>query len=274
MIEKYEKLKQYLSNLESVVIAFSSGVDSTLLLKTAHDVLRENVIAITSTAPFFPKRELEEAVDFCKKNNIRHIIFEVDESQIEGFTANPKNRCYLCKKHLFSKIKEIAKENGFEHIIEGSNIDDMSDYRPGMQAIKELDIKSPLQIAGLTKDEIRNLSKESGLETFDKPSFACLASRFVYGETITKEKLEMVDKAEQLLFNLGFKQFRVRIHGLMARVEVNPQEFEKLIQDDTRTKIITKFYEYGFTYVSMDLEGYVTGSMNRVLTDSSSQVVK
>ncbi len=259
---KYEKLKAYIRELKSVAVAFSSGVDSTFLLKTAQDVLGENLIAITASSYSFPKRELNEAVNFCNKNNIKHIVFEFNALEIDGFKNNPKNRCYLCKKELFTQIKKIASANNTENIIEGSNIDDNMDYRPGLLAISELGILSPLRYAEFNKNEIRILSKELNLPTSNKQSFACLASRFVYGETITKEKLIMIDKAEQLLFNLGFNQVRVRLHGLMARIEINPNQFEKLIQQDTRNIILSKFKEYGFTYVSMDLKGYRTGSMN------------
>ena len=232
--EKFEKLKNYLSSLESVVVAFSSGVDSTFLLKTAHDVLGDKVIAVTAESCSFPKRELNEAKLFCQKEGIKHIVVESEELEIDGFCKNPVNRCYLCKKELFEKITEIAKENNIKNIVEGSNIDDNGDYRPGLQAVSELNIKSPLRYAELNKNEIRELSKKLELNTWDKQSFACLSSRFVYGEEITKEKLSMVDKAEQLLLDLGFHQLRVRIHGTIARIEVLPDEFPKLIEEKNR----------------------------------------
>lgn len=260
--EKFEKLKNYLSSLESVVVAFSSGVDSTFLLKTAHDVLGDKVIAVTAESCSFPKRELNEAKLFWSKEGIKHIVVESEELEIDGFCKNPVNRCYLCKKELFEKITEIAKENNIKNIVEGSNIDDNGDYRPGLQAVSELNIKSPLRYAELNKNEIRELSKKLELNTWDKQSFACLSSRFVYGEEITKEKLSMVDKAEQLLLDLGFHQLRVRIHGTIARIEVLPDEFPKLIEEKNRLKIVTEFEKYGFTYISMDLKGYRTGSMN------------
>ena len=263
--EKFEKLKNYLSSLESVVVAFSSGVDSTFLLKTAHDVLGDKVIAVTAESCSFPKRELNEAKLFCQKEGIKHIVVESEELEIDGFCKNPVNRCYLCKKELFEKITEIAKENNTKNIVEGSNIDDNGDYRPGLQAVSELNIKSPLRYAELNKNEIRELSKKLELNTWDKQSFACLSSRFVYGEEITKEKLSMVDKAEQLLLDLGFHQLRVRIHGTIARIEVLPDEFPKLIEEKNRLKIVTEFEKYGFTYISMDLKGYRTGSMNETL---------
>ncbi len=262
--KKLNKLKEYLKSLKKVAVAYSSGVDSTFLLRIAHDVLKEDVIAITARSYSFPKRELDEAKEFCKKEKIKHIIVDSEELDIEGFKNNPVNRCYLCKKELFQKMIQIAKEQGIENIIEGSNIDDNNDYRPGQIAIKELNVKSPLKEAGLSKKEIRELSKKLGLNTADKQSFACLSSRFPYGEEITKEKLSMVDKAEQLLLDIGFHQLRVRIHGgNLARIEILEDEFEKLLKN--REKIIKKFKEFGFKYVSMDIQGYRTGSMNETL---------
>ncbi|MCD8214298.1 MAG: ATP-dependent sacrificial sulfur transferase LarE [Clostridiales bacterium] len=264
--EKYEKLKEYLLSLESVAVAFSSGVDSTFLLKTAHDVLGENVIAVTAQSCSFPKRELTEAEEFCKNEEIKQIIFKSEELEIEGFKNNPVNRCYLCKKELFQKIQTIAKENRIKNIAEGSNTDDNGDYRPGLQAVAELGIKkSPLRYAGLNKAEIRELSKMLGLKTYSKQSFACLASRFPYGEEINEKKLEMIDKAEQLLLDMGFNQIRVRIHGTIARIEAEENDFSKLIDKEIREKIISEFKKYGFTYISADLQGYRTGSMNETL---------
>jgi uncharacterized protein len=268
---KLEQLKNYLQGLGSVAIAFSSGVDSTFLLKVAHDVLGDNAIAVTARSCSFPKRELNEAIDFCKKENIKHFICNSEELDIEGFSQNPPNRCYLCKRELFEKIINIARKNNIAYVAEGSNMDDNGDYRPGLIAVSELEVKSPLRAVGLTKDEIRAYSKELGLPTWDKQSFACLSSRFVYGETITEEKLNMVDKAEQLLLDMGFHQIRVRIHDKLARIEVNPSEFEKLIQKETREEIVSKLKSYGFTYVSMDLSGYKMGSMNATLYPSPSQ---
>jgi uncharacterized protein len=227
--------------------------------------LGDKAIAVTARSCSFPKRELEEAKAFCEKEGIKHFICNSEELEIEGFSQNPPNRCYLCKRELFEKIIDIAKENNIAYVAEGSNMDDNGDYRPGLIAVAELEVKSPLRAANLSKSEIRILSKELGLPTWDKQSFACLSSRFVYGESITEEKLNMVDKAEQLLLDMGFHQIRVRIHDKLARIEVLPEEFEKLIEKEIREEIVTKFKSYGFTYVSMDLAGYRMGSMNETL---------
>ena len=266
MSDKQEELEKLLESYKRVAVAFSSGVDSTYLLKMAQKVLGENVIAVTASSCSFPKRELEEAKTFCRENGIRHIVVESEELDIDGFRQNPKNRCYLCKHELFEKIRSIAKENGIETVVEASNTDDDGDYRPGLVAVKELGIESPLRHVGLSKKEIREYSKELGLPTWNKQSFACLSSRFVYGETISEEKLAMVDQAEQLLLDMGFHQLRVRIHDKLARIEVQPSEFEKIMQEENRTKIFHKLKQYGFTYVTLDLQGYRTGSMNETLS--------
>lgn len=258
---KYLELKKYLLSLNSVAVAYSSGVDSTFLLKTAVDTLhRDNVLALTAKSHSFPKRELDESIQFCKSENIRQIVFESEELSIDGFSNNPPDRCYICKKELFLKIKGIARENNINAVVEGSNADDINDYRPGMRAVAELEILSPLKKVGLTKNEIRALSKQLGLKTWNKQSFACLSSRFVYGEKITVQKLDMIDKSEQLLLDLGFKQVRVRIHNDVARIEVLPNEIERVMQ--FKDTIYSKFKEYGFRYVTLDLGGYRTGSMN------------
>lgn len=265
LLKKQEKLKQYIKSLGSVAVAFSGGVDSTFLVKTAHNVLGRDVIAITAKSCSFPERELKEAQAFCAGEGIEHIIIESEELSIDGFRHNPKNRCYLCKRELFIRILEVAGKRGIQFIAEGSNMDDIGDYRPGLQAVSELGIKSPLRFARLTKDEIRILSREMGLGTWDKQSFACLSSRFVHGETISEEKLKMVDKAEQLLLDLGFHQVRVRIHGSIARIEVLPAEFEKLVEERVRNRVNQVLKRLGFSYITMDLRGYRTGSMNETL---------
>ena len=264
-LQKYDELKKMLKDFRNVAVAFSSGVDSTFLLYAAKEALGDQVIAVSAKSCSFPERELNEAKTFCKKHQIRQIIFESEELEIEGFSSNPKNRCYLCKHELFEKMIKIAEAEEITTIVEGSNLDDNGDYRPGLQAVAELGIKSPLRSLDFTKEDIRALSRHLGLPTWEKQSFACLSSRFVYGETITKEKLAMVDKAEQLLLDLGFHQVRVRIHGTMARIEILPEEFSKLISEEIREQITTSFKSFGFTYVSMDLTGYRTGSMNEVI---------
>ena len=263
--EKYDALKNYLASLGSTAVAFSGGVDSTFLLKISQDVLGDKAVAVTAGASFVPSRELDEAKDFCKKNNIRQIIFHVNESSIPNFKANPKNRCYFCKLEIFKKILSLAAENNLAHVVEGSNVDDLGDFRPGLRALKELEIKSPLRAAELTKAEIRALSRELSLPTFDKPSYACLASRFVYGEEITPEKLKMVEEAEEFLRGLGFKQLRVRIHGLLARIEIMPEDFNRVLNQETREKIYQALKNFGFSYVALDLKGYRSGSMNEAL---------
>lgn len=265
--EKFERLEENLKQSNGIAVAFSGGVDSTFLLKSAHEILGDKVIAVTAKSCLFPERELREAEEFCRKEGIRQIIFEAEVFKIEGFFNNPENRCYICKKELFKKIRKIAEENDISSVAEGSNLDDTGDYRPGLLAVAELEIRSPLREVGLTKAEIRILSKEMGLPTWEKPSFACLASRFVYGENITREKLSMVGRAEQMLLDMGFCQMRVRIHGTMARIEVRQEEFEKLLEN--RSRIVEKFREFGFTYVAMDLMGYRTGSMNETLKEEN-----
>ncbi len=264
ILEKFENLKNYLRSLKSVMIAFSSGVDSTFLLKVAHDVLGENAVAVTAKSCSFPKREADEAELFCKKEGIRHFIVESEELDIPEFRHNPNNRCYLCKKALFSKIISLAQENKIAFVCEGSNMDDNGDYRPGLKAVSELGVKSPLRQCSLYKEEIRELSKELNLSTWKKQSFACLSSRFPYGEEISEKKLLMVDKAEQFLLDKGFGQLRVRLHGEnLARIEVSPAEMEKAFL--LREEIVGAFKSFGFLYVSLDLQGYRTGSMNEVL---------
>ena len=263
MDEKRNQLKEFLLSQGSLAVAFSGGVDSTFLLKVAHNTLGDKCVAVTASSCSFPERELKEAKAFCETNGIRHVVVRSEELEIEGFRHNPKNRCYLCKHELFEKIWDIARELGLHAVAEGSNMDDNGDYRPGLVAVRELGVLSPLRSVGLSKAEIRELSRELGLPTWNKQSFACLSSRFVYGETINEERLSMVDRAEQLLLDLGFRQVRVRIHGQLARIETDPEDFEKLLS--VRETVTAAFREYGFAYVTMDLTGYRTGSMNETL---------
>ena len=263
--EKYNSLQSRLLELGSLAVAFSGGVDSTFLLQVAHDVLGDRALAVTAAPPFVPVREQKEASDFCREAGIRQIVIPPEALNIDSIRHNPPDRCYHCKRLIFGKIIEAAQQNGIPYVAEGSNTDDTGDYRPGMRAIRELGVLSPLLDAGLTKSDIRSLSKELDLPTWDKPSFACLASRFVYGEAITDERLAMVDRAEQLLLDLGFRQFRVRIHGDLARIEILPADFTKIMAADCRKKVYSKLKAYGFSYVTLDLAGYRTGSMNEVL---------
>ena len=264
-IEKLSDLQKFFRSCGSAAIAFSGGVDSTFLLKVAHDELGEKVLAVSALSPLFPKRERDEAVDFCKKEGIRHLYFQIDPLEIPGFKQNPENRCYICKKEIFSKIRSLAFENGISAVCDGSNADDTGDYRPGMQALAELGIKSPLLECGFTKKDIRELSKIMGLLTWNRPSAACLASRFVYGETITENKLKMVENAEDFLHEKGFLQLRVRIHGEnLARIEVNKEDFEKILKD--KEKIINYFRSLGFVYTTLDIQGFRSGSMNETMT--------
>ncbi len=266
--EKLEKLKNIIGEQKSAAVAFSGGVDSTFLLKVAAEVLGDRVVAVTAHSSTYPERELREAIEFAKDNSIHQRVIISEELDVDGFSDNPVNRCYLCKNELYEKIKAVAAEEGMECIFEGSNVDDLGDFRPGMQAVREHGVISPLREAQLTKEEIRLLSKEIGLQTWDKQAFACLSSRFPYGEKITKERLKMIDRAEQLLLDMGFKQVRVRFHKDIARIEVTQESFGKIIEPAIREKIYSEFKNIGFMYTALDLKGYRTGSMNEGLDSS------
>ena len=260
---KRHRLLALLKEYKKCAVAFSSGVDSTYLLYEAHSVLGDGCIAFTASSATFPKKERKESEDFCKKLGVRQIFLETDELSHEDYYSNPKDRCYYCKKIIFSRIKEAARKEGIDIICEGSNMDDMGDYRPGMRAIDELGIKSPLKEAGLYKEEIRALSKRARLSTFDKPSFACLASRIPYGERITHEKLSMVEAGEEYLSGLGLMQYRVRTHGDIARIEVLEEDVKIFFVPKVREKLCEYFHGIGYTYVTLDLDGFRSGSMNK-----------
>ena len=264
---KYKNLKAIIKSYGSLAVAFSGGVDSTFLLKVARDVLGDKAVAVTAKLRFFPESELNETIEFCEKEKITHIICDVEALEIAGVAQNPPNRCYLCKNEILRKIKQAVKSYNINYIADGSNFDDDKDYRPGFQAVLEHGIKSPLKEAGFTKPEIRELSKELGLPTWNKKYISCLASRVPYGEEITEEKLVMLGQAEQFLSDLGFSQIRVRIHGTMARIEINPSEFAKITAPETSLKIYGELKRYGFAYVTLDLRGYRTGSMNEILSE-------
>ena len=262
--KKYEKLKEIIAKYDRVAVAFSGGVDSSLLLKAASDVLGNEAIAIRVRSEVVPEREEKIAADFCKANGIRCEIINFRNLDIPGFKENTSDRCYICKSVLFRQIKEKAKEFGIINVFEGSIVDDLGDYRPGMRAVEELGVKSPLKEAGFTKEDVRSVLRDMLLPVWSKPSFSCLATRFAYGEEITEEKLKMVDGAEQFLFEKGFNQCRVRVHGGgLARIEVNQDAFEKLMAD--REEIVDRLKSLGFTYITMDAMGYRSGSMNEVL---------
>jgi pyridinium-3,5-biscarboxylic acid mononucleotide sulfurtransferase len=263
---KHEQLIKIFRSMGKVVVAYSGGVDSSLLLKVAGDALgSENVFAATALSPLYPEREVKAAKEGVQPLGVRHLLILSNELEIEGFSENPVNRCYFCKRELFQKLSDLAKNEGMSFVVEGSTLDDDKDHRPGRLAIQELGIRSPLKEAQFTKREVRELSKALGLATWDKPSFACLASRFPYGEQITSEGLKMIDEAEGFLFNLGFRQVRVRHYRKMARIEVFKEEMGRLMEEPLREKVVSRLKEIGYTYVTLDLQGFRSGSMNEVL---------
>ena len=272
MVEKkLADLKSTIESMGSVLIAFSGGVDSTFLSRVAFDVLKDRALAVTAASATYPQVEFLEAKKLAKEIGIKHEIVISEELDIPGFSENTPDRCYYCKGELFSKLREMADQRGFKHVADGSNFDDLNDYRPGMKAAAELGVRSPLEEVKLTKTEIRELSKIMKLSTWNKPAFACLASRFPYGSRITQERLARVDKAEQFLRDLGIWQLRVRHHDHIARIEVSKEDMPKFVEDEIRKKVVKKFKELGYTYVTMDLGGYRMGSMNEPLVSEQAK---
>lgn len=263
---KLDALRRRLRELDSVLIAFSGGVDSTFLALIARQELGDRAVAVTARSETYPLFEYQEALDLARRIGIRHHTIETEELTLEAFRNNPPDRCYHCKRELYGRLRKLADELHIRHVIDGANADDTGDYRPGMKAAAELGVLSPLKDAGLTKDDIRAASKALGLPTWDKPSYACLSSRFPYGQTIEPEAVARVGQAEDYLRTLGLRQLRVRHHGDTARIEVPPADIPTLAADPLRTQIVARLKELGYKYITLDLQGYRTGSMNETLT--------
>ncbi|UTR11924.1 ATP-dependent sacrificial sulfur transferase LarE [Evansella sp. LMS18] len=264
--EKNQKLSEIIQSMDSILVAFSGGVDSTFLLARIYEEVGDKVLAVTAASETFPTREFEEAVALAGVIGAPHFTIDIKEFENENFVANNPDRCYHCRDGLYHRLSAIAVEKGYPYIVDGTNASDTGDYRPGMKATREKGVRSPLLEAGLTKDDIRILSKNMGLKTWNKPSFACLSSRIPYGTRITKKAIDQLDIAENYLFSLGFYQVRVRHHDNIARIEVLKEEFPKILEH--QEEIFERFKEIGFQYVTLDLNGYRTGSMNEVLKEA------
>ncbi len=263
---KYDHLRRIVKEAGSAVLAFSGGVDSTFLLKVCADLLGEKALAVTARSETYPVRELKEAKNLARLIGVKHVVIVSEELDVPGFSDNPPDRCFLCKHELFSKVKQIARDHGIGSVFDASNIDDVGDFRPGRMAARKLMVRSPLEEAKLTKEEIRTLSRMLGLPTWNKPAFACLSSRFPYHTEITRSALRQVEGAENALWDLGMRQFRVRHHDTIARIELGEKEMRRFWKDNLRDKIVSQVKSHGYTYVTLDLEGYRTGSMNETLT--------
>jgi uncharacterized protein len=260
---KFYKLNRILTEMDEVVVAMSAGVDSVLLAKAAFSILGDRSIAVTADSPSLPRKELKETIEIAQHIGIKHLVIKTDEIQNENYVENPVDRCYFCKNELFDQIDLIKAQTNIKWIVFGENIDDQTDHRPGGVAAREHNVRAPLKEAGLTKEDIRSLARHLQLPNWDKPASACLASRIPYGESVTIEKLEQVEKAEDFLYDLGFRGFRVRHHGTIARVEVQPDDMVRLIQ--LSEKVVPHFKELGFRFITLDLMGYKRGSLNEGL---------
>jgi len=266
--EKLARLTEILKGTGGVLVALSGGVDSSFLAKAAKDALGDRAAAVTVTSQIHAAFEAREAVDVARLIGIRHFLVEVDALAVPGLAENPPERCYICKQQILGTLLEIAKREGLPLVVEGSNASDTGDFRPGMKAVKELGVRSPLAEAGLTKADIRELSCRMGLPTWSKPSYACLASRIPYGERITEEKLRQIERAEDYLRGKGYLVCRVRHHGKLARLELSPDEMRRFVAEEDFDAVAKSIKAFGFAYVALDLEGYRTGSLNEVLAQS------